>query len=84
MSEATLSKVSEFLSQLGVLLSKASGLGFWLFILGFALLALLAMVLVVKLIISLIRILPNLTVGQFVKFVLVLGALLMVLGLFMP
>ncbi|MEM4881839.1 MAG: hypothetical protein QXP89_06970 [Desulfurococcaceae archaeon] len=84
VNEMTLSRISDFVSQLGALLSKVSGIGFWLFMLGIALLAVLLFAVVIKLLIHLVKILPNLTIGQFIKFVLVLAVILIVAGLFVP
>lgn len=84
VSEMTLSKISDFVSQLSALLSRVSGVGFWLFMLGIALLAILLFAIVIKLLIHLVKILPNLTIGQFIKFVLVLAVILIVVGLFVP
>lgn len=84
MNEVALSRVLEFLNQLGAILSKTSGVGLWLFVTGLTLLAILVMAVVVKLLVNLVKVLPNLTVGQFVKFVLALGVILVVLGLIVP
>lgn len=85
MNQAALSRVLEFLNQLvGTIVSGTSGIGLWLFITGLALLAILVLAIVIKLLVNLVKILPNLTIGQFVKFVLVFGIILVVLGLIVP
>ncbi len=84
MSTATIAKVQEVLAKFMELLSGMSGIGIWLFIVGFVLIIILVAALVLKAIVALVRIIPNLTVGQFVKLIIVLALVLMIAGLLIP
>jgi vacuolar-type H+-ATPase subunit I/STV1 len=78
------SAVIELLGKLGGVLSSISGVGFWLFLVGFTLILVLAMAFLVRLLINLVKLIPNMTVNQLIKFVLVTGIVLMIVGLFVP
>ena len=82
MAGDTLAKISEFMGQLGGLLSKMSGIGFWLFLAGFTLLAILGIIALSKLLVNLAKIIPNLTLGQFIKFIVAVALVLIVVGIF--
>lgn len=84
MNQATLAKISEFLSSFAELLFKMSGLGFWLFVGGFILLLVLFAVLVAKSVLIIVRAIPNLTISQFIKLIVVLALVLIVTGLLVP
>ncbi|MEM4481833.1 MAG: hypothetical protein QXK88_05550 [Desulfurococcaceae archaeon] len=84
MNQDTISKISQFLSGFSELLFKVNGIGFWLFVGGFVLLMILIGALALKVILSLVKAIPNLTIGQFIKLILVLSVVLIISGLFMP
>ncbi|MEM0003999.1 MAG: hypothetical protein QXE10_02140 [Desulfurococcaceae archaeon] len=84
MNASTISKVGEFMSKFIELLSGFSGIGFWLFVVGFALLLLLVIVVVVKLLVVALKAIPNMTISQFIKFILALSIALIIVGIFMP
>lgn len=84
MSEATLSRVQEMLLRIAEFFSRLSGIGYWLFLAGFTLLLILIGVLVIKVLVYALKIIPNLTIGQFIKLLLVIAVVLIVVGLFIP
>lgn len=84
MNETTLSKIQELFNGIVELLSKASGVGFWIFMAGFTILLVVLIALAIRFIISLIKIIPNLTVGQFIKLIVALGIVLIMVGIFLP
>lgn len=84
MNEATLNKISEFMNGLGELFSRISGIGFWLFVIGFTLLIILVVAILVRILVSIVKIIPNLTIGQFIKLIVVLAVVLIIAGLFFP
>ncbi|MEM4718227.1 MAG: hypothetical protein QXE81_05660 [Desulfurococcaceae archaeon] len=84
MGSETLAKIGEFMNGLIRLLTGLSGIGFWLFVAGFILLIFLGLVVLGRLFYAVIRTIPNMTVGQFVKFIVVLAVVLIVVGIFLP
>lgn len=84
MGSETLAKIGELMNGLVNLLSGLSGIGFWLFVAGFILLIFLGLVVLGRLFYLVIRAIPNMTVNQFVKFVVVLAVVLMIAGIFLP
>jgi hypothetical protein len=73
-----------FLEKLAGVFSSISGVGFWVFLVGFTLILLVVAALFIKLLITLVKLIPNMTVGQFLKFIVVMGVVLVVMGLFIP
>jgi hypothetical protein len=84
MNETTISRIQELFSALAEFFSKLSGIGLWFFMVGFFLLLLLAGIILLKALIAVLKIIPNLTVGQFIKLLLVVALVLMIAGLFIP
>jgi len=78
------SAVIAFLEKFAGALSSVSGVGFWLFLVGFMLILLIAAAFLVRLLVNLVRLIPNMTVNQFLRFVLAVGIVLMIAGLFLP
>lgn len=84
MASSTLSKIGEFVGGVFNLLSGLSGIGFWLFAIGFILLLLIVLVIFGRLVYMVIKAIPNMTVNQFFKFIIVLAIVLIIAGLIMP
>ncbi|MEM0099777.1 MAG: hypothetical protein QXS24_02405 [Desulfurococcaceae archaeon] len=84
MAASTISKVGEFMGKFIELLSGFSGIGFWLFVVGFTLLLILVTVIFIKFLVVVLKAIPNMTISQFVKFILALALALMIIGIFMP
>jgi len=84
VSETTISTVVAFLEKLAGVFSSVSGVGFWVFLAGFTLILLVGTALFIKLLITLVKLIPNMTVGQFLKFIVIMGVVLVVVGLFIP
>ncbi len=84
MSKTTISTIVAFLEKLAGVFSSISGVGFWVFLVGFTLILLVVAALFIKLLITLVKLIPNMTVGQFLKFIVVMGVVLVVMGLFIP
>lgn len=82
MNTPTISKISEFIAKLGENLASMQGIGYWLFLAGFTILVVMATVLFIRILIVAIREIPNMTVKQFIKFMLALALILMITGLF--
>jgi hypothetical protein len=79
----TLSKISEFISSIVSSLSSAHGIGYWLFVAGFVILILMATVILLKLFIMAVKAIPNMTIRQFIKFMVALALVLMIAGIFL-
>jgi hypothetical protein len=73
-----------FLERLASAFSNVSGIGFWLFLVGFTLIILIAVAFLVKILINLIKLIPNMTISQFLRFILAVGIVLVIAGLFIP
>jgi len=84
VSKTTISTIVAFLEKLAGVFSSISGVGFWVFLVGFTLILLVVAALFIKLLITLVKLIPNMTVGQFLKFIVVMGVVLVVMGLFIP
>ena len=84
MSKTTINTIVAFLEKLAGVFSSISGVGFWVFLVGFTLILLVVAALFIKLLITLVKLIPNMTVGQFLKFIVVMGVVLVVMGLFIP
>lgn len=84
MGSSTLSKIGDFIGGVLNLMSSLSGIGFWLFAIGFILLILIALVIFGRILYLAIKAIPNMTVSQFIKFIIVLAIVLMIAGLVMP
>jgi len=82
MNTPTISKISEFIARIGESLASMQGIGYWLFLAGFIILVVMATVLFIRILIVAIREIPNMTVKQFIKFMLALALILMITGLF--
>ena len=84
MSKTTINTIVAFLEKLAGVFSSISGVGFWVFLVGFTLILLVVAALFIKLLITLVKLIPNMTVGQFLKFIVIMGVILVVMGLFIP
>jgi uncharacterized membrane protein len=82
MNSETLAKISQILEPLVTALSRLKGAGYWLFIAGLAILGIVGLILLAKLIVVAIRVIPNLTVSQFVKLLIITAVILIIAGLF--
>ncbi|MCC6041009.1 MAG: hypothetical protein LM557_02405 [Desulfurococcaceae archaeon] len=78
------SAVIAFLEKLASVFSSVSGIGFWLFLVGFTLILLIAAAFLVRVLVNLIKLIPNMTTSQFLRFILAAGIILVVVGLFIP
>jgi len=78
------SAVIAFLERLVNAFSSVSGVGFWLFIVGFVILLLIGVAFLARILVNLIRLIPNMTINQFLRFILVIGIVLIIVGLFVP
>jgi uncharacterized membrane protein len=81
MNGETLARISQVLESIIAALSRLKGAGYWLFIAGLAILGIVGLILLAKLIVMVIRIIPNLTVGQFVKLLIITAVILIIAGL---
>ncbi|MCC6041713.1 MAG: hypothetical protein LM554_00990 [Desulfurococcaceae archaeon] len=81
MNGETLARISQVLEPIIAALSRLKGAGYWLFIAGLAILGIVGLILLVKLIVVVIRIIPNLTVSQFVKLLIITAVILIIAGL---
>lgn len=84
MNGTTLSRIQELFSGMVELLSKTNGVGFWVFMAGFIILLIVIAAIVIKLLVSLIKLIPSLTVGQFIKLLIAFALVLIVVGIFLP
>jgi len=84
VSKTTINTIVAFLEKLAGVFSSISGVGFWVFLVGFTLILLVVAALFIKLLITLVKLIPNMTVGQFLKFIVIMGVILVVMGLFIP
>jgi hypothetical protein len=84
VSETTVNTIVAFLERLVSVFSSVSGVGFWVFLVGFTLILLVVAALFIKLLITLVKLIPNMTVGQFLKLIVVMGIVLIVAGFFIP
>jgi hypothetical protein len=80
---ATIERISEFMAKLGESLAGIQGVGYWLFLAGFTILVLVVAVLFLRILIVAIREIPNMTVKQFIKFMLALSIVLMAVAIFL-
>lgn len=84
MNETAINRIIEFMTRLGNVFVRLNGIGFWLFITGFTILMIIVIAIIVKLFINLVRLIPNLTISQFIKLLLVLAVVLMIMGFIAP
>jgi len=79
-----LEKLSAILSGLSNIAVNVSGIGVWLFIAGFIILAVIMFSLALIILVRVIKTLPNLTVSQFLKLMIVTAIVLMIAGVVLP
>jgi len=79
-----LEKLSAILSGLSNIAINVSGIGIWLFIAGFVILAVIMLSLALVILVRAIKILPTLTVSQFLKLMIVTAIVLMIAGIIVP
>jgi len=79
-----LEKLSAILSGLSSITVNVSGIGVWLFIAGFIILAVIMFSLALIILVRAIKALPNLTVSQFLKLMIVTAIVLMIAGVVLP
>jgi len=79
-----LEKLSAILSGLSNIAINVSGIGVWLFIAGFIILAVIMFSLALIILVRTIKTLPNLTVSQFLKLMIVTAIVLMIAGIIIP
>jgi len=79
-----LEKLSAILSGLSNIVINVSGIGVWLFIAGFIILAVIMFSLALIILVRAIKTLPNLTVSQFLKLMIATAIVLMIAGIIVP
>jgi len=79
-----LEKLSTILSGLSNIAVNVSGIGVWLFIAGFVILAVIMFSLALIILVRAIKTLPNLTVSQFLKLMIATAIVLMIAGVVLP
>jgi len=79
-----LEKLSAILSGLSSIAVNVSGVGVWLFIAGFIILAVIMFSLALIILVRAIKTLPNLTVSQFLKLMIATAIVLMIAGIVLP
>jgi len=79
-----LEKLSAILSGLSSIAVNVSGVGVWLFIAGFIILAVIMFSLALIILVRAIKTLPNLTVSQFLKLMIATAIVLMIAGVVLP
>jgi len=79
-----LEKLSAILSGLSNIAINVSGIGVWLFIAGFIILAVIMFSLALIILVRAIKTLPNLTVSQFLRLMIATAIVLMIAGIIIP